>query len=127
MKLETKELVLAAIYAEYQKDLPQMENISPESIGIDSQVFNVAICKLENEEYIRDAVMVFAGEEAFPVVVRTSKVKITNAGIEYVERLFEIERSSRRYDKLRKVTEKLVDNVASQFLIGYITQILAGF
>ncbi|MDD4837500.1 YjcQ family protein [Dethiosulfovibrio salsuginis] len=127
MKLETKELVLVAIYTEYQKDLPKMESISPDSIGIDPQLFNVAICKLDNEGYIRDAVMVFAGDEAFPVVVRTSKVKITNTGIEYIEGLFEIERSSRRYDKVRKVAEKLVDNVASQVLIGYITQVLAGF
>lgn len=54
MKLGTKENVLLAIYIEYQKDLPDMGSVNNTALNMDIDVFNVALEKLQNEEYIFD-------------------------------------------------------------------------
>ena len=52
MSIDAKLLVLYAIYVEYQKDLPDMHSVSAEALGIDEDVFNVAVLKLCNEGYV---------------------------------------------------------------------------
>ena len=43
MSIDAKLLALYAIYVEYQKDLPDMEAVTAEALGIDEDVFNVAL------------------------------------------------------------------------------------
>lgn len=52
MQLDSKQKVLMAIYAEYQKDIPDMDLVSFESLDMDSKVFYIALDKLENEGLI---------------------------------------------------------------------------
>ena len=44
-KADAKQLVLLAIYAEYQKDLPCMCEITPTGVGLEADVFNVAVMR----------------------------------------------------------------------------------
>ena len=44
MGLDIKQKVLIAIYTEYQKDLPNIDgNVNANILGIDNNIFNVAI------------------------------------------------------------------------------------
>lgn len=52
MELDSKQQVLLAVYTEYQKDIPDMASITPESLGLDRIVFDTAFLKLENEGWI---------------------------------------------------------------------------
>lgn len=51
MKLDSKQQVLLALYIEYQKDLPKMENVTCTSLNMDIDVFNAALRKLSTEKY----------------------------------------------------------------------------
>lgn len=91
MGYTTKEKVLVAIYDEYQKDLPDMGTITAESLGLELEVFAVAIEKLYNEELIRlprhltDAVK--RGGLGTPALfVNITGAMISPIGIEYVDR-----------------------------------------
>ena len=52
LELDSKQEVLYAIYAEYQKDLPDMKNITYQSLDMDLEVFQMALIKLQNEGFI---------------------------------------------------------------------------
>lgn len=47
-ELNAKERVLVALYLEYQKDLPMLENVDANCLGMSQQMFYEAIKKLEN-------------------------------------------------------------------------------
>ncbi|MEG1501953.1 MAG: YjcQ family protein [Synergistaceae bacterium] len=81
MTLDSMHLVLYAIYAEYQKDLPDMDNVSAEALGIDEDVFNVAVLKLENEHFITGAIFKYIDQSAYPVCVLIDKVTLTEKGL----------------------------------------------
>jgi len=48
LELDSKQEVLYAIYAEYQKDLPDMKNITYQSLDMDLEVFQMALIKLRS-------------------------------------------------------------------------------
>ena len=52
MDLDSKQKVLLAIYTEYQKDIPKMELITNVNLDMDSQVFRIAVDKLQSEGFI---------------------------------------------------------------------------
>ena len=82
MSIDAKLFVLYAIYVEYQKDLPDMEAVTAEALGIDEDVFNVAVLKLCNEGYITGAEPIYVDQLAYPVSVDMSRVMPTQRGIE---------------------------------------------
>ena len=62
MGLDIKQKVLIAIYTEYQKDLPNIDgNVNADILGIDNNIFNVAIEKLENEGLITGSNLIKGG------------------------------------------------------------------
>ena len=105
MKLGAKEQVLLAIYIEYQKDLPDMGNINNTDLNMDIDVFNVALEKLQNEEYIRGAAMFSSDNNRF-YTVNTSQMKITKYGIDYVEGCFGIKKELTSYDKIKYIKKQ---------------------
>jgi len=52
LDLDSKQRVLLAIYTEYQKDIPTMEDITAEALELDIEVFGIAVEKLINEQMI---------------------------------------------------------------------------
>lgn len=107
MGLDNKQKVLLAIYTEYQKDKPDMRNnINVEAIGVDFEVFAIAIDKLVNEGLINGADIVRGGRGNNPLDVYTDNIKMTRYGIEYVEQKLEIERTLAGVEKVKKVADK---------------------
>lgn len=106
MKLDTKLLVLLAIYTEYQKDLPNMvSNITAKKLDMENEVFNTAICKLDNKNLINNALLFPRGGRK--VEVKLSNMLISSYGIDYIEKKLGIDPTEDRIDKLKKIVEKV--------------------
>lgn len=82
MSIDAKLFVLYAIYVEYQKDLPDMRRVSAEALGIDEDVFIMAVLKLCNEGYITGAIPKYVDQLGYPVTVDMTRVMPTQKGIE---------------------------------------------
>jgi len=87
MELDAKHSILYAIYTEYQKDIPNMSVITPDTLCLDKQVFNIAILKLENEGYIKDVVVSKELGQVYPREVLLFRTMMTKTGIDYVEQV----------------------------------------
>ncbi|GAA0715510.1 hypothetical protein GCM10008904_32430 [Paraclostridium ghonii] len=108
MKLDTKQKVLVAIYTEYQKDIPDMEEeITSEKLGIERSVFIWALDKLVNEEYITEYKKYF--KEGEYQEYSLYGMKITRAGIDYVETKLGIDKTLSGMEKVQELTKKSVN------------------
>ncbi|TCP28784.1 YjcQ protein [Scopulibacillus darangshiensis] len=123
-ELDTKQKVLVAIYLEYQKDLPKMDNITSENLSLDNRVFNTALIKLENEGLIK-------GLKTTKFDVFTAFVMMTNLGINYVEEKLEIKPTLSNGEKVREVTKKVTSwgytelkDFSAKFLAEFVKGIL---
>lgn len=105
MELDIKQQVLMAIYAEYQKDLPNIESISNESIGVSKDKFYIALIKLDNEGLINGLKAVYGGDSVVPQYVVIKHVNMSIQGIEYVEEKLGISQASSAQEKVKKVIE----------------------
>ena len=105
MKLDTKQQVLLALYIEYQKDLPNMEDVNCTVLNMDIDAFNIALKKLSNEGYITDLFIFPADNDEF-YCVRTDNVSLTRDGIEYVENNFGIKKELTASDKIKYIIKK---------------------
>jgi hypothetical protein len=72
--MDARAKLLFAAYFEYQKDIPEMQNITPHFLGISVELFDAALFKLTNEGYMH------AG----------STPLITAKGIETIEEEFNV-------------------------------------
>lgn len=108
MKLDSKQKVLIAIYLEYQKDIPNMqENIKPSALGMDKDIFNIAIDKLNNEELITGAIITRAGQGNNIVMLWTRDIMMTREGIEYIEEKIGLSHVLTGEEKIKFVTKNL--------------------
>ena len=83
--MSAKEIVLLAIYNEYQKDLPNMDaNITCEKLQINLDEFNMALEKLENESLIK-GLRASRGSGNKIIMAFLDNVKPSNAGVHYVQ------------------------------------------
>ncbi len=107
MALDKKQEILLYIYTEYQKDLPNMkDNISSKRLGIQNDIFKVAIEKLTNEGLIIGAGIVPDGNSHIPAAVFTDGIKMTRIGIEYVEEKLTIKGTMTGEEKLGELIKK---------------------
>ena len=102
MQLGAKEQVLLALYLEYQKDLPDMAAVNNTDLNMDIDVFNIALDKLQNEEYIRGFASYPADNNKF-YCADLSRVMLTKSGLDYVENCFGIAKEQTSADKVRYV------------------------
>lgn len=108
MNLDTKQKVLVAIYTEYQKDIPDMEEeITPEKLGIERNAFIWALDKLVNEGYITEYEKYFADDECQEYSLYG--MKITRYGIDYVETKLGIDKTLSGKDKVQEMAKKSVN------------------
>lgn len=105
MKLDAKTQVLLALYTEYQKDLPKMKNVTSASLDMDSDVFNVALKKLDIEGYITGLGVFASGNDPFYTVM-TDNIMLTRDGIDMVENKLGIAKELDAKDKLLYIVKK---------------------
>lgn len=104
MEFDSKQKVLVAIYTEYQKDIPNMkDNIRANKLGLEANVFNIALEKLENEGLITDVHFSRGGGRL--ILSFTDDVKMTREGIEYVENKLEIPKTLTGMQKVQKLAK----------------------
>lgn len=132
MELDVKQQVLVAIYTEYQKDIPMIHKaVTPNSLGIEEEKFNIAIDKLENEGYINGSKIVrgegqIEGNQWGIVMVMLDYTKMTLYGIDYVEKVLDIDNTDNAKDKITKVIEKC-GNWGMEQLKDFGAKVLAEF
>ena len=111
MELDTKQKVLIAIYTEYQNDIPNMTKaITFKELGLESDIFKIAIDKLQNEGFIKGATIHYDGNTYLPSVANVSNVKMTRYGIEYVEEKLDITRTMNGKEKTETVFKRLTSS-----------------
>lgn len=118
MGLDIKQKVLIAIYTEYQKDLPNIDgNVKADILGIDNNIFNVAIEKLENEGLITGSNLIKGGSSTVwnTIMVNLTHTKMTPDGISYIEEKLGIERILTGAEKVRNVSVKVAEWGWDQF------------
>lgn len=105
MKLDAKQRVLIAIYTEYQKDIPNMqETITGENLELDEEVFVMALRKLENEGLIQNIEFFWAeGEVQY---FGFGDMLISSYGIDYVEQKLGIDKTLSGLDKVKYIVTK---------------------
>ncbi|MBU2701151.1 hypothetical protein Ga0466249_002265 [Sporomusaceae bacterium BoRhaA] len=110
MEFDTKQKVLIAMYVEYQKDLPNMdENITPENLGLQEEIFAVAIEKLLNEELINGAdVTRCIGTYDQPEATLFGAM-LTSKGISYVEEKLGINSNLSGKEKIEVVRKSFLE------------------
>lgn len=128
MELDSKQKVLYAIYAEYQKDVPDMKSITFQSLDMDLDVFQMALIKLQNEGLISGLVII-------PPTVTPSRIKGMNKdnilptryGIEYVENKLDIQKDKSSKEKLSLLKDRfgklgwgVLKDVVSKILIDMV-------
>lgn len=107
MELDAKQKVLLAIYAEYQKDLPDMKNvINHKNLGLEQIVFRVAVDKLQSEGLIKNADIRTGGNTHVPLMVFMEDVKMTPYGIQYVEQKLSIDKTLTGEQKVKSIFER---------------------
>ena len=88
MKIDAKHKLLYAIYIEYLKDLPNMESVQFNSVGLEWEVYLAALSKLENEGFITHISprQVIIDPLEYEIVQGTLfNFSMTKQGIDYVE------------------------------------------
>lgn len=108
MTTDTKHQVLFAIYAEYQKDIPDMEKITYRLLEMDSQAFTVALMKLQNEGYIQGVIWTPPDTMSIKKIraLRKDNLFMTRRGVEYVEKQAEIEESMSATEKMKVLAKQ---------------------
>lgn len=108
MELDSKQRVLLAIYTEYQKDIPVMKDITHKLLGLEIQVFGIAVEKLINEGMINASPTVIkhkGGIRQQIKAVNLNGVKMSSKGLEYVEKKLFIDQTLSNKEKVEKVME----------------------
>lgn len=131
METDEKHKLLYAIYAEYQKPVPDMTRITPDALRMEDDVFKIALVKLENEALISGLTVVNADQQQGLAPIRAfwNRVMPTRQGIEYVEGKLEIDRTSTSAEKIRWLVEKfggfgwnVLQSVASRILTEMVSR-----
>ena len=105
MEFDTKQRVLLAIYTEYQKDLPEIKNITEESLGLTQEVFAIAIQKLENEGLINSYPDSAVSRSASIIWIDLRQTMMSPEGIGYIEDKLAMDKTLSGKEKVLKVSE----------------------
>lgn len=123
VELDSKQRVLLAIYTEYQKDIPEMFSITAENLGMDEEVFIIALEKLVNEELINAVDFYMGGDYSL------ERTKMTNYGLQYVEEKLGIEPTLSGSEKVKEIIKKTAEfgyNEIKDFAVKVASELLKG-
>lgn len=107
MQLDAKQQVLCACYAEYQKDLPDMDQINCTELDMPEDVFVISVKKLMDEGLIDDVHLVWEADSNIPVRAVLSLTRLSEKGIDYVEQFFDIDPFLPGQAKVKIINEAL--------------------
>ena len=128
MGLDNKQKVLMAIYTEYQKDIPEMYKvITAENLGIDRDILNMALVKLNNEQYVTIIEPIYDGPSRIPHSMIIDEMMITRDGIEYVEQKLDIDGKLTGKEKVQKIKASFLEqglDVLSDFAAKVTAEII---
>ncbi|MFP7447133.1 hypothetical protein SFC50_25900 [Bacillus infantis] len=120
MLVDVKREVLTAMFLEYQKDVPNFNNVHREFIeaGMDKDTFIMAVLKLENEGYIHNVQFIKgAGSSHGIVSVRLDNALLTGGTARYMEEQLDLNRTDTPEEKsntiLRRITDAGLDRLES--------------
>ena len=125
MDFDSKQKVLIAIYMEYQKDIPDMEQVAAQSVGLDQQIFFIALDKLENEGLIRGVSYSRRGSEIF--MAFTKNIMMTTHGLYYVETKLNIQPEKTGLEKMKEISQSVAAwgwNEAKDFAAKVLSEII---
>jgi DNA-binding Lrp family transcriptional regulator len=125
MDFDSKQKVLVAIYMEYQKDIPDMEQITAESVGLGRKVFLTSLEKLENESLIRGIKFVRGGGET--LMAHIGHTMMTPYGLNYVENKLNIQPEKSGLEKMKDISQKAAAwgwNEAKDFAVKVVSEII---
>ena len=88
MKHSDEDKVLLAIYKEYKKDLPDMNKINAKVLGLESDVFKIALKKLRTEELITFESHT-GGDGTIPLFIAKETIEIKPLGVKKARELEE--------------------------------------
>lgn len=126
MEFDAKQKVLISIYMEYQKDIPNMDSITANSVGLEPQVFAIAVDKLFNEGLICDANFARGGRNKI-LAVFLGNAKMTPYGLNYVETKLGIQPEKTGLEKIKEISQNAVSwgwNEAKDFAAKVLSEII---
>ena len=112
MIIDTKREILTALFVEYQKDIPNFNNVRTKFIqaGMDNNVFNMAILKLDNEGYIHNVNYVKGGRNPHGILsVRLDKALLTGQTVRYLEEKLDLENVENGPEKSKNILKRFTD------------------
>jgi hypothetical protein len=89
MELSAEQQVLLALYIEYQKDVPDMNNVTFDYLEMNQDVFNAAIDKLDVKGYLNGFKPARGGKGNKILVVWLNGVTLNNSAIRAAEELLD--------------------------------------
>ncbi|MDW2799882.1 YjcQ family protein [Clostridium boliviensis] len=125
MDFDSKQKVLVAIYMEYQKDIPDMEQITAASVGMEKKVFLTSLEKLENESLIRGIKFIRGGGET--LMAHMVHTMMTPYGLNYVENKLNIQPEKSGLEKMKDISQKTAAwgwNEAKDFAAKVVSEII---
>lgn len=110
--VDGKREILTAMYIEYQKEIPNLNNVKLKFIeaGMDKNEFNVAVLKLENEGYIHNVSYVKGGRNPFGIhSVDLDHTLLTKETVKYLETKLEVDINQNNVDKSNNILKRFSD------------------
>lgn len=126
MEFDTKQKVLLAIYLEYQKDIPDMSSIKAETVGVDREVFDIALDKLDNEQLVK-GIRFSRGSQNEVLMAFIDTAKMTTKGLQYVETKLDIQPEKTGLEKVKEVSQKAATwgwNEAKDFAAKVLSELI---
>jgi hypothetical protein len=123
LELDTKQKVLIAIYTENQKDIPKMEDITPELFGISKDAFYTSLKRISDEGLVL-GIQFSKGDERI-VDAAIDNATMSFQGIEYVEsKLLEI-KSDKTLSEKFVIIQKVAQKIGSDMFTDYLAKVTA--
>ncbi|MFJ7585614.1 hypothetical protein [Bacillus cereus] len=112
MLVDVKREVLTAMFLEYQKDVPNFNNVHRKfnEAGMDKDTFNMAVLKLENEGYIHNVHFIKGGHNPHGILsVRLDNALLTGGTARYMEEQLELNRTDTPEEKSKTILRIITD------------------
>jgi hypothetical protein len=115
MIVDAKREILTALFVEYQKDIPDFNEVKRKFVieeGMDRNVFNIAILKLENEGFIHNVTYIKGGRNPYGILdVRLDNALLTGHTVRYLEDKLELELEnvSSGEEKAKNILKRFTD------------------
>lgn len=129
MELDIKQEVLIALYAQYQRDIPEMEKVTAAALNMDSVAFMFSLLKLQTEGLICGCVFIPPNEKNARRIraVEKKNIFLTREGVEYVQNLLDLKALKTNKERLKSIVKSLGlagAEVLKEYVMSLIPKIL---